>query len=405
MFSHKLKAKRQYIKAYKDKELSKEVIDILKNPARPSLKKISEESNINYETIRYWARKLKKDAEYMPGKSIGVHRRIFSAQEEEAIADMIREQFIQHHIIMKRKHLRRLLIMSWKSLDPLNREDIQVKKTFSYQFLKDFCKRNGLSFRQMRKKKRSIINDKEVEEYTTCLFQAFQKFGPDLIGNMDETPWNFVFKRGQILSIRGKEEVDGQLPDDYRKSFTVISTISASGMKYPPIFLAQGTSNLCHKQFKDMESDPNDYEIYHSSGGNTDDEVMEFYLHCFSKWMNEKPCALVLDRYASHVSENTKAVANNLGITLIYIPTSATDVYQPLDKRIFGIMKSMASSQYDDKVFDQNQAYSKSEAADLFISLWKKLSHHSILSAWEESSDSSDSESSSSSFYDEEDTQ
>ena len=337
MFSHKLKAKRQYIKAYKDKELSKEVIDILKNPARPSLKKISEESNINYETIRYWARKLKKDAEYMPGKSIGVHRRIFSAQEEEAIADMIREQFIQHHIIMKRKHLRRLLIMSWKSLDPLNREDIQVKKTFSYQFLKDFCKRNGLSFRQMRKKKRSIINDKEVEEYTTCLFQAFQKFGPDLIGNMDETPWNFVFKRGQILSIRGKEEVDGQLPDDYRKSFTVISTISASGMKYPPIFLAQGTSNL--------------------------------------------------------------------GITLIYIPTSATDVYQPLDKRIFGILKSMASSQYDDKVFDQNQAYSKSEAADLFISLWKKLSHHSILSAWEESSDSSDSESSSSSFSDEEDTQ
>ena len=402
MFSHKLKTKRQYIKAYKDAKLSHEVIEVLKQPNHPPLTVISQESNIKYETIRYWARKVRLDEDYIPGKAIGEHKRIFTVEQENEIADMIRTQYIQHGIIIKRKNLRKILINAWQSFDPEKRVHLPSKRVFSYQFLKDFCKRNHMSFRQMRKKKRSTIDSKEVDEYTTQLCDAFKKFGPRYIGNMDETPWNFVYKRGQILAITGKEEVDGVLPDDYRKSFSVIATISASGEKYPPLFLALGKTSICHRQFDGMKSEPEDYDIYHSSGGNTDDEAMEYYLHRYSKWMKGKECALVLDRYASHVSEKTQNVAKSLGITLIYIPTSATDAYQPLDKRVFGILKSMAASEFDDKVFIDQEAYSKPEAADLFVSLWKRLSYHSIMSAWDESdsestSDVDDNESTSSS--------
>ena len=407
MFSHKLKIKRRYIKAYKDQQLSIEVINMLRSPNRPSLKKISLESNINYETIRYWSRKLTSDANYMPGKTIGNHRRIFKEDEEREIADMIRTQYIQHNIIIKRKHLRKILINAWRSFDPENRIFLPQKRIFSYQFLKDFCKRNHFSFRQMRKKKRSIIDQNEVDEYTTEICNAFVNYGPRYIGNMDETPWNFVYKRGEILAITGKEEVDSVLPDDYRKSFTVIATISAAGEKYPPVFLAQGKTSLCHRQFDGMVSDPKDYEVYHSSGGNTDDSAMEFYLRCYSRWMKGKKCALVLDRYASHVSDNTQNVADSLGIKLIYIPTSATDEYQPLDKRVFGILKSMASSAFDDKVFEEQNAFTKQEAADLFVTLWKRLSYHAIMSAWEDNdtdstnhSDVEESTSSDSSFSD-----
>ena len=45
---------------------------------------------------------------------------------------------------------------------------------------------------------------------------------------LDETALNFVYKRGKVHALTGKEEVDAQLPDDIRKSFTAISTITAA---------------------------------------------------------------------------------------------------------------------------------------------------------------------------------
>ena len=57
----------------------------------------------------------------------------------------------------------------------------------------------------------------------------------------------------------------------------------------------------------------------------------------------------------------------------------------------------MASSSNADEVFSENEAYTKAEAAVLFVQLWKKLSYHSIMSAWDaDESESSDSEQSSS---------
>ena len=154
-----------------------------------------------------------------------------------------------------------------------------------------------------------------------------------------------------------------------------------------------------------MTSNPSKYVIYHSQNGYTDNDVMHFYLHQLQLWTNSRPCVLILDRYTSHTSESTKNIAKNLGIRLVYIPTSATDLYQPLDKRIFGVMKSSAGSNFNKFVFTENRAYTKSEAADLFINTWNRLSSHVILSAWDEdeqNENQSDSSSSSSDFENEE---
>ena len=90
----------------------------------------------------------------------------------------------------------------------------------------------------MRKKKRTEIDEGEVEEYATAYAKIFSLFPWNRILNMDETAWQFVYVRGQTLAERGTEEVDAQLPDDFRKSFTAIATITAAGGKLPPIFLA-----------------------------------------------------------------------------------------------------------------------------------------------------------------------
>lgn len=400
LFSHPLRVPRRYIAAYKDKGLTSEVIELLQQTDRPSLKEISQQSGIPYGTIKNWNKKLVENPHYVPGQAIGQHRKLFSDIEETNIADMIKTQYISYNVIIRRKHLKSLLYTIYQSIHPEQRVS---KKIMSYQFLKGFCKRNNLSFRDMRKKKRSIIKQSEVDQYTNELCEIFKKFDPSRIANMDETPFNFVYKRGKVLAIRGKEEVDAQLPDDYKKSFTVVVTITANGNKLPPIFLARGTSPSCHKQFRGMESDDELYEVFHSKGGFSDEESMKFYLNNLHKWMNAEPCALVLDRYSAHVSSKTAETAASLNIKLVFVPTSATDQFQPLDKRVFGAIKSAAAKEFDDKAFESHEGFTQPEAADLFVRIWFGLKSHTIMSAWdrqdsdeesdEESEDSSESES------------
>ena len=383
-FRHKLVIKRRYIKAYEDDEVVEDVFNAFKK-GDLSLKDISEGSGVKYDNIRKWHSKYRKDQSYRPGKVIGQHRRIFSENEEDNIADMIKMQFIDHHVMIRRKHLRLLLYNCWQSLDPTNRSALIDKRFMSKSFLKGFCKRHRLSFRIMRKKKRSEPNPRDIKRYFTEIIDIFKKYPKSLIFNMDETAWNFVYKNGKVLAHLGKEEVDAQLPDDYKNAFTIISTISAEGGKKKPFFIATGKTNLCHKQFDGMKSEENeDYIITHSKSGKTTDEVMEEYLKTLNyDFAKGNKCVLILDQYASHISENTKAAAKKYNVKLVYIPVSSTDEFQPLDKYIFGILKSQACCIFNDKAFNFQQAFSKPEAADVFISLWDDLKVRHVLKAWD----------------------
>ena len=94
-----------------------------------------------------------------------------------------------------------------------------------------------------------------------------------------------------------------------------------------------------------------------------------------------------------------KEPPKNGNIRLVYIPVSGTDVYQPLDLRVFGALKSTACSMIYDKIFETDGSLTKPQAADLFVKIWKKMNINVIKSAWrmikddEEESDNDDSES------------
>lgn len=395
-FTRSFKRTRKYTRYHQDHKLVKEVLEFFKlHPKRDYiLRDVAAKTGIDENVLCKWRSAFEKDNSYVPGGKKGYHRRRFTNVQERAIADFLRIQYVRTGTIVRRKHLRVIFFDLWKSFDQENRANVK-HNFFSYHFITNFCKRNGFSFRQMRKKKRTDIDEDDVDRYAHEYAEIFANFPWNRILNMDETSWQYVFYRGQTLAEKGSEEVDAQLPDDYRLTFTAIATITADGGKLPPVFLATGKTNACHKQFDGMTSDPTSYEIFHSPGGNTDDETMIFYLKKVNSWMKGQPCALILDKYASHVSESTLAAAEELKIRLVFIPTSATDMFQPLDIRIFGALKAMASSKFDDHVFKYNRGFSKAEAADLFIKCWEKLSHNLIVSAWtyceeDESDESSD---------------
>ena len=252
----------------------------------------------------------------------------------------------------------------------------------------------------MRKKKRAELCPKEVEIFTREYVEIITTFPGELVLNMDETAWNFVFKRGEVFAEIGVEEVEAGLPDDFRKSFTVITTISAAGEKFPPLFLAKGKTPICHRQFNGMETNRQLFNIFHSPGGNTDDDAMEFYLDLVKDWVGSLHCVLILDRYPSHTSARTRENAAKRNIRLVFIPKSGTEKFQPLDRRVFGVLKSSAASKFCGHVFQFQRGSTKSEAADIFMECWKRLNPSTVRSAWnidgedeeDEEVDSSDSE-------------
>ena len=203
-----------------------------------------------------------------------------------------------------------------------------------------------------------------------------------LILNMDETSCNFVHCHGEVLAETGTENVDAVLTDDHRKSFTAIGTKSAAGERYPPIFLARGTTDRCHAQFHDMISKKSDYLIFHAESGVTDDDVMKFYREHAAQWMKRKSFALVLDRFTAHRSESTLQHAKLLNIRLIFVPTSGTDLYQPLDRRSFGVVKAKLGSIQDDYMYENTRSPSRSEVADFFVRAWNNLSTETITGSW-----------------------
>ena len=394
-FRHKDSKKR--IKFYEDKQVVDEVFQKFQETGW-TLQEIAKESNIPYSCIQKWHSDYQKDKSYRPGKKLGQHRRYFTKEQEKNVADYLRDNYILPGRGVKRKHLRLILFDCWQQFDIENRGNIILsKKMFTYKFLKQFCKRQKLSFRTIRGKKRSEIDKLEVSRFKQKRDIIFQKYPKNRIGNMDETSWHFVFARGQVLAERGVENVCTTLPEDKRASFTTIATVLADGSKCNPFFLAQGKTIRCHQQFDGMTSDPSTYEIWHAPGKNTDEETMIVYLEKFYQWMHKEPSALFLDQYPSHESENIRQKASELGIELIFIPKSATDLYQPLDRTVFGALKASAASMYDDKFFNEDKAYTKSEAADLFIDLWSKLRKSTVVSGWQKTMDDEEEEESPSS--------
>ena len=382
-FSHKFKHKRKYAKYYKDTKLVAEILTYFESHKHQSYKltDLSLSSGIPVYQLSKWRTSWEKDSSFVPGKALGQHKRLFTEDQERNAADFIRVQFINTGVMMRRKHLKSILYTLWQSFDLEKRSQLP-KRLISNHFVKSFCKRNGFSFRRMRKKKRSDVNEEEVRHFLQEFAEAFSTYPWFRILNMDETSWNYVFLRGEVLAEKGKEDVNAQLPDDYRKSFTTIATIGADGTKYPPFFLAKGKTYASVRQFEGMKSADDQYHLHYSEGGNTDEKTMLFYLRKVTEWMNHEPCVLILDHYPSHETDAVKELATSLGIKLIYIPTSATEKYQPLDRRIFGAVKSMGSSYFDDFVFESKRGYTKPEAADLFIKCWSQVTVDLIQKAW-----------------------
>ena len=265
-------------------------------------------------------------------------KRLFTDVQEKAVADFLRIQYMIPGILVRRKHLRYIIRNLWQQYHP--EAPLSTKNRVSHHFLRDFCARHKLGFRKPRKKKRSDIKEEEVEQYAREYAEVIAIYPHERILNMDETPLNLLSTKTEVLAEVGTEEVNGQLPGDPKQNFTVICTITASGEKLPPVFLAQGKTPLCHQQFSGISS-TEPYEILHSPAGFTNEQVMIDYLRLVNRWMNGRLTVLVLDRYSAHVTTEVKEEAGENEFTplrhymfILAEPEKLISYLDPIIKRL-----------------------------------------------------------------------
>lgn len=153
------------------------------------------------------------------------------------------------------------------------------------------------------------------------------------------------------IAPTGTDEIVIPSEKNTKECFTAIRTCSRS-KKYDLIVLGVGTTHQCCSKFGAQA------EAWPSLGGWVDELMMIQYLNWFSTNVSmNKPCALVLDQYPIHTISLVKEVAQELRIVLIYVPKNATGVHQPLDRRIFGIIKIKLRWRSKAKVYSGSERF------------------------------------------------
>jgi hypothetical protein len=171
-----------------------------------------------------------------------------------------------------------------------------------------------------------------------------------------------------------------EITGDEKSSITVTAAITASNRKLPLQILAKGKTGRVHlTQIGDVA--PN--WVDHSQSGWQTEQTFATYLHCIHNYFEGHPIHLILDLYATHHTDAIKQLARDLNICLHFIPPSATDRLQPLDRAVFGVLKATAKRLFHKRCMQNiGQPRKKKDAVSDLLMAWEALSSQTIDVGW-----------------------
>ena len=366
------------------------VLERLVNTKRGDLAEVSNQTGIPYSTISRWHQALGKNTRFNPlDRKWGQHKRIFTDQEEDMIADYIVLNYIQPGIYFTDEDFKELALQAWqeKYLPIYNSDDPEIRKQFkefhcSRGFIVDFKYHHNFSSKVFHIKRRANPNSPIEQKFLKEMANLFEHVPLSRILNADETGWK-LFPKG-ILSW-GETGIDnmsrqGSVSD--KSQVTVLATIAADYTKLPLLFVAQGkTEQVESSQIGDIGY----HWKTHTESGWVNDVAFSFYLHKLRQHFNDdEPLHLIMDLYPSHMTKQVLDDAKDLNIILHIIPAGMTDFYQPLDRKVFGVVKAKARKFFRQRHSKESHIKgTKLEACQDMIAAWEGVARTVISSAWE----------------------
>lgn len=273
-----------------------------------------------------------------------VHKQIMTPEQEIVLADEITKLIDEGKHVVTKYLVKRIAQRVYDEFYPNNCSTRgAMKRSFKvsngwicrFKVRHDFLRRKP---EHIKKIKESEKKDRENLKYDfVCLIEeAVDKYGPDCVMNMDETPAWCRELPASGWTTRKRKHCKTESWGNPKQRITIIPTITVSGKK-----LAFGWINRA-KSLQAISKMKIDGQIrsYFSESGWINAGIMVRYLDEIVKpYLRGRPGALIIDDYAAHWEENVIAKAEELKLELICVPPGCTADFQPLDISVNGPMK------------------------------------------------------------------
>ena len=268
-------------------------------------------------------------------------------------------------------------------------KESDIKRPFSAtnKYIRSFERRHNFSTRRLHYKRRPSSDNAEILKFLAIIDHVFTIAERDHIVNVDETMWRCAQTNLATWAKKGSDGVVIYTGGNDKDSFTALGSITSSDKALPLILIAEGTTQMCESTwlgenrivemnnneeeeieklpkpvFEETFSRVHDEDFFqpssltdHSAKGWTTRATWKRYLHSLRyKFINPLPRVdfydqsnriyLITDSYPVHNCQECLDYALSLNIEIIKIPNGMTDLLQPLDKKIFGILKAKGRS-------------------------------------------------------------
>jgi hypothetical protein len=381
------------------------------------LRQLHEATTIPIGTFKSWRCGLRSDPPRIPYEQpSNISKRALTPAQEEALAHRIRADFIDQKKFCPLQMVQRMAMQIHREsyeiggadrlgIQQRSRDlnDIIVQRNdeefvlfgakkrppfkASRRWRGTFMKRNGLSKRKPHTKRRPSLNPDDIQRHREQMRNVLSQFPPDRVINMDETSWKLLNHGFVTVANTGSETVECLFAGDPTMCLTAIAAIDAVGGKLPIWILARGTTPRCERRYRTDEAlsraiAQGHLVVSHQQNGWTDAQVAGDYLRWLRTRFASGEIVLVWDVFISHRCQETKELAAQLGIRLEFIPPGATADCQPLDRRLFGNLKSRARARFDE-IWAVDHEPSMEESIAMLLDAWKSISQFEVLDAFE----------------------
>ena len=345
-------------------------------------REVSAKYNCPYATVWRWQRKQEKTPGWSPqAAKATAWNRIFTDEEEKAIATMIYSDFISKGMLFTDHDFRDLILDQYVQKYGHAADSYIPDFNCSNGYIYKFKAKYKFSSRKAHVKRRGDVSKGEIEVWRRQMQWLLENGDRDCILNCDETSWKL--HSGNILTWArcGSENVRIDIRGDEKECITVLATITANGGKLPLYFLASGkTARAEESQLGDIFC----HWSNHSDNGWETSETFQTYLMHLREHFGDRELHLILDKHTSHRTADVSTLAESLRINLWFIPSGCTDLLQPLDRKCFGALKSTARRLLRERVSgEQGVQLTKKDAVASMIWAWEHLGEEVIDEAWE----------------------
>lgn len=358
-----------YIKYKNFPETVEKVIKILKMGQKGDVAIICQKTGFKERTVYNWLKKIKENSNYNPiSKQTRPKAQIFTEEQEDEIALYILQSKIMKGKCFTDVDCLEVLVEFYINYHG-DDEDLDYEFQVSKGYIYYFKKRHGFVSKLCHIKRRPSMNIVYMNQFIEDMKVLFDAVQLNRIINIDETALFVAPKNLKIWHSRGQDDVTIPVKFGEKQRITAVCAIAADGTQHKIQFIAKGTTPVvldsqlgdCHPHLRTF-----------SEKGWTDNSTFYDYLNHLRSQFEDGEIHIILDVFSAHRSVETKKAAEELGIHLHFIPAGYTDLFQPLDARIFAILKSYIRHMIRNYL-REDKIITKKDACNFFIRAWEKL--------------------------------